>query len=63
MLPYCVTTASPHLSLHGLKGADCALGSTGVLAEPALLLQNQSKIDGPVMQGVVVTYYFSRETA
>lgn len=64
MLSYCVsTTSAAHLSLHGLKGADCALGFTGVLTEPASPLQNQSKIDSPLMQGVRVTYCFSRETA
>lgn len=61
MLSYCITKSSSHLFLHGLKGSDCAVGFTGVLAEPTLSLQNQSKIDGVVMQGIMVMYCFYRE--
>lgn len=63
MLTYCITKLSSHLFLHGLKGCDCALGFTGILAEPTLHLQNQSKIGGLVMQGIMVMYFFDRETA
>lgn len=63
MLSYCITKSSSHLFLHGLKGSDCAVGFTGVLAEPTLFLQNQSKIDGLVMQGIMVMYCFYREAA
>lgn len=50
MLSYCITKSQSHLSLYWLTGFDCAPGLTGVLAEPTPPLQNQSTVDGLVMQ-------------